>query len=238
MAFRSQTNTFYTSTAGVFVAPVPAGVVAGDAMVAYCASDNAGNWGTAPTGWTTLLGPFTFDSSGPDGQNRAVYWRSASGSEPSNYTFTSSTGPGSDAFVVIAAFSGASLSAPTNWATTVDTTAEVSGFVFNMTGITASSGSDIAWFSDTDQTSSTSAYVSYSAVTGYTTQVQSTNAAWLSVAMGTRDTVSAGATGTLSTTTTQVSGTVTYGLGGLVIEIPTLSVAGPVNTMMLMGVGV
>lgn len=220
-AFRSVAVTEFISN-GAHVANMPAGVVLGDALIAYCITDNNGDWTTTPSGWTKLIGA-TFDQVTPDGQQRAVYWRSAGASEPSTYTFTDGAANTSNSTIIIAAFSGASTVAPTNWSLTIDSTAETTGFVYGMTGVTASAGSCVAWFSDTDQTSSNTAYVTYTAPSGFTNRAQTTVGSWISAAMGTKDNVTAGATGTLSSTTTVVGGTLTYGLASLVIEIPALA---------------
>lgn len=93
-----------TSTASV---GLPAGTVAGDVLVAAATSSNASYMPVAPAGWTLVRnGTSNLYTAG------SVYYRVATGSEPSSYTFTGFTPNTWEGAVVLAAFSGVDTTTP------------------------------------------------------------------------------------------------------------------------------
>jgi hypothetical protein len=90
MTFVTGRATFNNSTATTIAALMPASIATGNTLIAVLAAgvvlDNT-NW-QALAGWT-LQGQFA--STDPSCGTSAVYTRTASGSEPASYTFTSAT---------------------------------------------------------------------------------------------------------------------------------------------------
>lgn len=109
-AYRSVASASSGSTS--FTCAAPAGVVAGDILIALQATDLCIESGmTSPTGGGTGDGaPWRVLTMATDGRNSVfpasmrVWWKRAGGSEPANYTFTQDSG--SDSVVIIAAASG------------------------------------------------------------------------------------------------------------------------------------
>lgn len=84
ITLRGSSSRSGTEYGGGLVIPRPAGVVAGDVLVASVAS--TGGVTSAPSGWTELGEQAT--GGGPEGVRQSVYWKVASGSEPSSYSWS------------------------------------------------------------------------------------------------------------------------------------------------------
>lgn len=82
----------------------PAGIVAGDFLLAIITSNYNGATYTPPAGWTQLGAVQGIAT--PEGQSAAVFWKVAGGSEPGSYTWTPDTS--SQHGGAIGAWSGAS----------------------------------------------------------------------------------------------------------------------------------
>lgn len=93
----------------------PSGVVAGDVLIAFVVVGDTGGVEpvfTAPAGWT-LIQDQADHANGPANYIKlAAYWRLAGGSEPSTYTFTTSTATQSRFAVVINAYIGVDTTTP------------------------------------------------------------------------------------------------------------------------------
>lgn len=81
-----QTN---TSANGTVVINKPTNMNTGDLMVAQVgASSISGSWTTVPSGWSTVANNLNMSSTAP---SMGVFYKLASGSEPSTYTFVHSS---------------------------------------------------------------------------------------------------------------------------------------------------
>jgi hypothetical protein len=83
----------------------PAGIAAGDLLVAICGSNSSVTW-TVPSGFQKL-GPTVSESSG---YRLQVFWKIATAAEPGSYTFTSSATTYGG--VSLMAYTGAAAAAP------------------------------------------------------------------------------------------------------------------------------
>lgn len=96
---------------GSLVIPVPAGTIAGDVMIATLATRPSGSSFSAPSGWTS----FADTTQTNDVTARMTsYWRVATASEPSSYTWGFSGSVSSGAVGTIASFSGVDNVTPIN----------------------------------------------------------------------------------------------------------------------------
>ncbi|MCP3933955.1 MAG: DUF5011 domain-containing protein, partial [Actinomycetia bacterium] len=94
---------------GTLDLPVPAGVVAGDLLIAQVGYNAvAGSTITPPAGWNTI----DVLSHTTKGMMQGLYWREATGSEPAQYSFTLSSGKSDTAAGTIAAYSDVNLTSP------------------------------------------------------------------------------------------------------------------------------
>jgi hypothetical protein len=95
---------------GTLDLPVPAGVVAGDLLIAQVAynAPNTGSITPVDAGWNLidLLKHPTLDIM------QGLYWREATGSEPAQYSFTLTSGAANTAAGAIAAYSGVDTTSP------------------------------------------------------------------------------------------------------------------------------
>lgn len=225
MAFRSSAFTVFTG-ASSGAATMPAGVVAGDWLVAFLSIDNVAVDATGPTGWSQVAGS-PIHNSAPDSQSAQCWTRLANGNEASERTWTGMSAT-VDQAIIVAAFSGRGTGTPLVQ-TTQNTTANASPVAAGNTGITALEGDDIAscWLGDSN------------GVTGWTGVAPSNyieredrDTIWVPQYLATRDGVAAGATGTLTMTWTNVGNTT--GWAGFVLAIPAGG-AGANNTMFFGG---
>ncbi len=228
MAYRDSTITQIASGSGATpTGTLPPGTVAGDRLLAFITQDIAGNTIGAATGWdATPLA--SFDTSGPDAQSARVFEKkNATGSDAVNFT-SSETRP---ATVIIVAFSGRDNSAAATVSTpTVNTTNNSSPISVSLTGLTAATGDDLAWFAQLDQVDQTDTW-GFSSPSGFTERHDASNSDWISVTAHTKDNSTAGATGSLASTATQITGTGGAGWSGVVIAIPVASSSGPTTTV-------
>lgn len=114
-AFRSAATSGAAGSLGVttFTATAPAGIVAGDILVAIINLDNATQVITFPTGWTQVS---TDHITNGDGETTSWGWKVATGTDAFGFSWTVSN---VDHEVVVAAYSGR------NTTTTIDVTPSV-----------------------------------------------------------------------------------------------------------------
>lgn len=220
MAYRSSSSTSF-ATATALTATAPAGVVAGDRLLAFVIVDGQTGPGTAPgntitpaTGWTELLNA---DQNNPDSQTvRLLEKKVATGSDL--YNFVTSPG-GTQAVVQVVCLSGRHATQAAVTASTTNTTSNATPISVSMTGVTALQDDDVVWFCALDQTVAADTW-GFSAVAGYTERLDVATGNFLTVATDTADAVSAGATGALTSTATRATGTGNAGYGGFVVAVP------------------
>ncbi len=199
MAFRSSATTLANGNL-----TLPAGLTAGDSILIGCSADFTGiNW-TASTlggGVALLDGPTNISA---DGQSIALY-----GGVYTSGNISMNASGGGDVTYYVVCFSGRAGTTPfTVQATTPNTG---SGTTITLTGVTAAANDDIAAFFmlDTGGGSVTQASYNFSL-----TERIDTGQGFTMAAVATRDNVSSGATGNL--TSTASAGTA---FGGWVVRI-------------------
>jgi hypothetical protein len=126
IVFRSA-GALASNATGTPVIAMPAGVVAGDALIMQYVCDSTVT-PTTPTGWTKMFGPVAMVGTGYSGHG---YWRVAGGSEPGSYT-VAHTGANAPAAGIISAYTGADATTP------VDVSATTTGEAVTTTGTTPS----------------------------------------------------------------------------------------------------
>jgi hypothetical protein len=100
-----------SASSGSFSVNKPTGVASGDLLIMLGAS-NEGTWDTFPSGWTQLT--VSTDASTANAFRAYIWYKVAGGSEPSSYSFGSSTASGSGAPMVgiMVAYRGADNTSP------------------------------------------------------------------------------------------------------------------------------
>jgi hypothetical protein len=113
IAFRAATSAIATSSSGVTVSK-PTGTVLNDVMVATIASRNRNLTVNTPTGWT-VVNTATQSNGGVRGMLLTTYYKVATASEPSTYTWSFSGGGNYEyAAAGITSFSGVDTTSPIN----------------------------------------------------------------------------------------------------------------------------
>jgi hypothetical protein len=223
MAFRSSSTSTFNGT-GTLTATAPAGVQAGDRLLAMIVMDSTVSF-TAATGWTSIG---TASNSSPDGQSVEFFEKkNATGSDLYNFTSPNTGG----CKVVCAAFSGRNNVTAAVLQTTINTTSNATPVSVGLAGVTATALADICCFAQLDQTVQTDVW-GFAPPGGYTEREDSNSADWITSTLFTQDAVSAGTTGTLTATATRSSGTGNAGWSGVVINLPAGTAA---TTFTLMG---
>ena len=209
MAYRSSASA--VSNSGTSISATPASVAANDYLGAGLTVDVTGNTITPPSGFTQQVNN---DQAAPDGQTHRYFDKIATGSDAFGFTIS----PGNEAVLIVAAFSGRDTSNPRSTApvATSNTSSNASPVTSTYTGITATAGDDILVFKSTDHGNSTWGYTQ---ISGYTERQDATSTAWSTAAMDTVDNVGAGATGSLSSTITLLTGADGTGYSGIVVAI-------------------
>lgn len=101
----TQTN---TSTNSILVINIPTNIVSGDLMIAHVGQAIlGGNWSSS--GWTALDSGLRNSSNFP---TVGIFWKVATGSEPSTYTFTESSSSSSRSAGTISRITGADTVTP------------------------------------------------------------------------------------------------------------------------------
>jgi len=146
MAYRSSAPT-ESDNSNSLVATAPAGIVAGDILIAGITQDDTGVTFGAPSGWTIVS---TQNVTNGDTSTFAWAWKLAGGSEPGTYTFTGTSGFNMAA--VIAAYSGRA-SSPIETSTVNNPNSgspPSSPVTVTATGFTTSYIDDIVWICGVD----------------------------------------------------------------------------------------
>jgi hypothetical protein len=193
----------------------PAGYQVGDILLAFFTEDVGvlDHANTTFTGWTFIVEIV----GGTDGENLLVWGRIATGSE--NWV-ASTTTVSAQTTAVVGAWSGRSQAIPSVYQTShVDANA-ASPVSISLTGITAANGDDIAVWVGLDQAAQTDTW-GFSTITNYVKQVDYASSDWDSDTLQTRDAVGAGATGSLTLTATQLTGSSQTAWLGVVIALST-----------------
>ena len=215
MTFRSASTPIHGDLNTGITANQPSGYQAGDILLAFFTSDVSGgiavHGNVTFTGWTFIEEAF----GGTDGENVYVFGRIATGSD--NFA-ASTTDTSAQTTIVVGAWSGRTQAIPTNFQKSqVDANAS-SPVSVSLTGVTAATGDDIAVWVGLDQTAAADTW-GFSAISGYTEQVDYASGDWDSDSLQTRDNVSSGATGSLATTATILTGAGQTAWLGIVIAL-------------------
>lgn len=218
MAFRSSSSTSFTATTAL-TATAPAGVVAGDRLLAQVTQDSAAQTHTPATGWTLLSSAASLAAASPDGQTVTLFEKKlATGSDAYNFT----SGGTQSAIVQVQAFSGRDNVAAAVLTPTTNTTANATPIAVSLGGVTATAGDDVAYFVQLDQVGQTDNW-NLTAPASYTERQDVANLDFVTAACGSRDGVGAGATGSLTMTATRTAGSSGAGYSGYVVTVPGLA---------------
>lgn len=220
MALHATAQSVQANAGGSTFAVTMPTISVGDHVYVMLNSDGASQSLTAPgTGYWTQIKNNSM--AGPDGETIQLYGRIADGTEGS----TQSWGIAGKGIVAIAAsFSGrsSSLITSTNVSVTTSTASNTTPVSASLTGLTASANDDLFAFIALDVTAAGPTWTA-STITNYTAR-QTANSGDAAIAMlQTRDNVSAGATGSLSTTLTRTAGSGNTGYTAYVVNIPIAS---------------
>ena len=209
MAFKSS---FKNSAGGGSVSVSVSGIDEGDFILLTVPVDGSSatiNW---PSGFTneTKVG-----SGSPDSLTFAINWKYAGASEPSSYAINNNNSP---SLLIVTVLSGREGS-PTISTATQNTSSNSTPVSATWNGVTATAGADIILTGGGDATSG-SAIWTFTAPTDYTLQEDYFPQEWLDAFTAYRENVSAGATGSLATTITRVSGSGNIGYTGYTVSVP------------------
>lgn len=211
MAYRS--SAIASSSTGGNLTATPVGVAAGDYLAMAFLEDTSITGLTFPSGFTQVSDV----AGGPDGQEYRVSGKTnATGSEVFTATSTSSR----QSALISAAWSGRDTTTGlTTSSATAWSGASATPITASAAGVTAAANDDVALFILGDQTSSTARWSS-AAPSGYTQRQNAPAVDWVSLfALHTIDNVSAGATGSISSTLTLTSGAGQAGWAAVVLAI-------------------
>jgi CBS-domain-containing membrane protein len=219
MAYRSSAAN--SAVAGNNTA-TPAGTAAGDYLCGVMICDSQTPGVTPPTGWTTRV---TVTNTAPDGQTMVFADKVAAGGDSFQWNNTSG-----NSMVIAAAFSGRNQTSPRTAITgEKNESTNTDSFTVSHTGLTAATGDDIAVFMQIDEVTGSDTW-DLAQITNYTERQD--NVASQSfvhgAALDTRDNVSAGATGALSSATTCLTRP-GVGTGGWSVIAVAIAIAGTVD---------
>lgn len=219
-AYRSSNSIATTSgTSTSLTVTTPTGTVQDD-IVILCAA--VGGSDTATFGWPASFTQFTANASTPTPDTKTIRcaWKREGATPPANYQVTNDIGGGDKMILIAVSFSGRhTTNAPTAVATT-QTTAQADPVSIAATGFTASTGDDALWYAAQSGGVGEGAFTwTYTVPTNYTERQEALADAYTTGVVGTRDNLSAGATGTLTGTMTSGDGD-NAGWGAIVIQLP------------------
>lgn len=200
MAFRAATSGYAAQTVGTITLTKPTGTVSGDILIFVVTQDDTTNTFTWPSGFTEFTA--SPQTSTADAQRMRGAWKVAGGSEPANYTATSSVSA-DDFSAFLAAYSGRDTTTPINAISGNAQVGATSVASFDAAGVTTTAdGCDLLWIAGSDLVSSAQAET-WGMPTGYTNQVTQTSGRnWFSLTLGDKNQTTQGATGTVSGTDT------------------------------------
>jgi hypothetical protein len=220
MAFRSVTATTNGGSGAIDATLTkPTGTAANDVLLAvYGNAGGSGSTITWPSGFTEFI---DFSVGSPDAISYRAAIKIAGGSEPADYTITSSGNDFRCAFILSDsgrdhAAIGTALAGDFSsfFIETNDTTAD--GLNGVMTGVTALAGDDIIAVCGQIPADATAG--TWTSPASYTERVDNPQANYMSLTAATRDAVSAGATGNL--TFVLGGGASNAGFSGFVLRLP------------------
>lgn len=228
MSFHSSNLTgFDGSTFPNFVANMPT-FSSGDAVYAFMVQDSGGTTITPPTGWSQTSSDNYSTAGWADTVKFFELTGGATGSTASTYTWTSSSGTG--AFIWIGSFSGRDVSSAslTVLGTNGGNPLLSAPVTATATGITASNHDDLCSVFYLQQETSTDVFA-LSTPTGFAldrTDLAINGGFWDAITVS-KDNISAGSTGTISSTLTQSTGASRLAWFAYVFSV---QIAGPVIT--------
>lgn len=198
---------------------VPTGVQADDIIILVITTDATANFdsGHYPTGFVELA---EIDNT-LDGQTSAVAWKRATGADTGTYDFISSPG-GSNWVCVAAAFRGRHTTNAPEISSSANNTGNTNPVTVTATTVTAVTGDDLVWISCPDVNTS-GAGNGHTQPTGYSKQEDEENA-FSNICLATKESVSAGATGSISGTFAITGGT--SGYAAYLVRIPAAAAGG------------
>lgn len=216
MGYRDSAVTSFTGTATLAATMPTTGV--GDAVLAMVTQDVQGQTFTPPAGWVLVS---QNDSSGPDGQSRALFemTNGAPASPPGSYTWTSGTT--GNAQIIIASWSGRTR-ARTFTTNTTNTASNATPISASFTGGTAVAADDLVVFMAMDSVGADTwsfGTPTWGGAGSFTLRINSPGNTNTGCGLATLDNVAAGATGSIADTITRTAGSNVAGYGGYVIAL-------------------
>lgn len=227
MAIRSSTSTGIPNSTTAITGVKPTGSVAGDRLLAWITSDGA-VYPDPPSGegWALLA---TASTASPADVNTVLLYEKKVSDGAETFAFVNSTGKA--AIIQVVALTGrhasdaAVVGTPTNGNTPAASPLSVA-----ISGVTALAGDDVLWFGQIDQNARTDTW-SFGAISGYTQLQNDAGSDWSTSGCFAKANVSAGATGTLTSSATQLTGSGNAAWSGVVVSIPTGATGPTVSTI-------
>lgn len=218
MAIRSSTSTKYTGTGNTAITGVkPTGSVAGDRLLCWLVYD--GNTTVSlPSGegWALIA---TASTASPADVNKAFLYEKKVSDGAETFVFTLSIGK--QAIIQVVALTGRHASnAAVVGTPTITNTSAASPLSVAVSGVTALAADDVLWFGQIDQVGRFETW-SFGVISGYTQLQNDANNDYISSGCFAKENVSAGATGTLTSTATRLTGSSNGSWSGVVVSIPT-----------------
>jgi len=217
MAIRSSSSTKIEPAAFAITGTKPTGSVAGDRLLVWLVADgNSFITPPAGEGWSLIA---TASTAAPADINKAFVYEKKVSDGAETYAFTNSIPK--VAIIQVVALTGrhASNSAVVGVPTITNTSA-ASPLSVAVSGVTALAADDVLWFGQIDQVGSFETW-SFGAIGGYTLLQNDANNFYISSGCFGKENVSAGATGTLTSTATRLTGSSNGSWSGVVVSIPT-----------------
>jgi hypothetical protein len=212
MAYRSSTTATGSSITATGAAP--AGVAAGDRLYARVVADGVRTI-TPPAPWVSL-GKMTVPNGAPDGHTDELFEiKSTDGTE--SYAFAMDIT--NFWCVQVIAITGRHATNAALVTPTQNNVSQATPITIGLGGVTALAGDDLLFLPALNQLVGADNW-GFSVVTNFTERHDDTGISWLTVGTQTRDNVTAGATGTLTTTGTRSSGTGNATWTGFVVGVP------------------
>ena len=217
MAIRSSTSTRITSATTAVTGARPAGSVAGDRLLVWLVID--GNTFIAPPageGWAVIA---TASTASPADINNAFLYEKKVSDGAETFAFVANTPK--YAIIQVVALTGRHASdAAVVGTPTITNTSAASPLSVAVSGVTAVAADDVLWFGQIDQVGRIETW-SFGAISGYTQLQNDANNNYITSGCFAKENVSAGATGTLTSTATRLTGSSNGSWSGVVVSIPT-----------------
>lgn len=216
MTIRSSTSTRIVSSTAI-TGVKPSGSVAGDRLLVWLVTDGSASSITPPAGdgWTLLA---TASTASPADTNKAFVYEKKVSTGSETYAFVNSATK--SAIIQVVALTGRHASTAAVVGTpTITNTSAASPLSVAVAGVTAVGNDDVLLFGQIDQVAGADTW-SFGAIGGYTQLQNDANGAWTTSACFAKEGVSAGATGTLTSSVTRLTGTSNGAWSGVVVSLP------------------